>query len=72
MANIEYPDIGLDKEMNKNCQCKSVNIFLSIIFSICFGGSKSLIETVLLSTHCICFCREIDLRVSVRVRFLRF
>ena len=53
---------GLDKQ---NFQRKIVNIFLPIIFSIFFGcikepshwdGSKNrLIETVLLSTHNICF-----------------
>ena len=44
--------IGLDK---KN-QHQIVNIFLSIIFSICFGCSKKRrIVTVLLSTHNICF-----------------
>ena len=33
-----------------------VNIFLPISFNICFGFSKEpLIETVLLSTHNICF-----------------
>ena len=36
------------------------NIFLHIIFSICFGCSKNCLnETVLLSTHNICFCIEI-------------
>ena len=39
---------GLDKQ---NFSAKIVNIFLPIIFSICFG----LIEVVLLSTHSICF-----------------
>ena len=42
--------------INKNFQRKIVNIFLPIIFSICFGCSKNrLIKTVLLSTHIICF-----------------
>ena len=43
---------GLDKQF---FQRKIVNIFLPIIFSICFGCSKDpsqhLIETVLLCTH---------------------
>ena len=34
-----------------------VNIFLPIAFNICSGAEKNrLIETVLLSTHNICFC----------------
>ena len=48
--------------MNKKNQRKIVNIFLPINFSILFGCSKELgaqkkclIETVLLSTHNICF-----------------
>ena len=39
-ANVEYPFgeyTGLDKQ---NFQRKIVNIFLPIIFSICFGCSK--------------------------------
>ena len=37
-------------------KCKIVNIFLSISFNIFFGSQKNrLIETVLLSTHNICF-----------------
>ena len=37
-------------------QCKIVNIFLPKIFSICLDAQKNrLIETVLLSTHNICF-----------------
>ena len=49
--------IGLDKQ---NFQCKIVNIFLPISFNICFGCSKGrLTETVLLSTHNICFGLEI-------------
>ena len=37
-----------------------VNIFLSISFNICFGTKKNrLTETVLLSTHNICFGQEI-------------
>ena len=41
--------------------CKIVNTFLPISFSIHFGCSKKprLIETVLLSTHNICFGSEI-------------
>ena len=36
------------------------NTFFHVIFSICFGCSKNhLIETVLLSTHIVCFCLEI-------------
>ena len=44
---------GLDKQ-NKN-QCKIVNIFKQIIYSICFAQKNHLIETVLLVTHNICF-----------------
>ena len=44
---------GLDKQ-NKN-QCKIVNIFKPIIYSICFAQKNHLIETVLLVTHNICF-----------------
>ena len=48
---------GLDKQ---KFQHKIVNIFLPINFNICFGCSKNrLIETVLLSTHNICFGLEI-------------
>ena len=37
-------------------QHKIVNMFLPIIFSICFGAQKNrLMEMVLLSTHNICF-----------------
>ena len=36
---------------------KIVNIFLSISVNICFGAQKNrLSETVVLSTHNICFC----------------
>ena len=46
--------------INKNFQFKNVNIFLPISFNICFECSKEpLIETVLLSTHNICFGWEI-------------
>ena len=42
--------------INQKFQCKVVNIFLPMIFSICFGCSiDRLIEMVLLSTHNICF-----------------
>ena len=45
--------IGLDKQF---FQHKIVNFFLPIIFSIFLGAQKNrLIETVLLSTHNICF-----------------
>ena len=41
---------------NKHFESIIVNNFLSINFRICFGCSKKrLIETVLLSTHNICF-----------------
>ena len=41
-------------------RCKIVNIFLLISFNMCFGDQKNrLIETVLLSTHNICFVWEI-------------
>ena len=41
---------------NKNFELKTLNIFLPISFYICFGAQKNrLIETVLLSTHNICF-----------------
>ena len=44
---------GLD---NQNFQPAIVNIFLPVILSICLGAQKNrLIETVLLSTHNICF-----------------
>ena len=44
---------GLDKQF---FQRKIVNIFLPINFNICLGAQKNrLIETVLLSTHNICF-----------------
>ena len=49
----KHENIGLDKQ---NFQRKTVNIFLPIIFSIFFGAQKnSLIETICLSTHNICF-----------------
>ena len=49
---------GLDKQ--KKIQHKIVNIFLPISFNICLGAQKNrLIETVLLSTHNICFSLEI-------------
>ena len=39
---------------------KIVNIFFPISFNICFGAQKNrLIETVLLSTHSICFGWEL-------------
>ena len=47
--------------INKIFERKIANIFLPISFNICFGCSKEpshwnrLIETVLLSTHNICF-----------------
>ena len=45
--------LGLDK---KSFEYKIVNIFLPISISISFGAQKNLlIETVLLSTHNICF-----------------
>ena len=48
--------VHLQVEINKTFQRKIVNIFLPIKFNICFGGQKNrLIETVLLSTHNICF-----------------
>ena len=44
---------GLD---NKIFERRIVNIFLPITFNICLGAQKNrLIETVLLSTHNICF-----------------
>ena len=44
----------------KNFQHKIVTFFLPISFSICLGAQKKrLIETVLLSTHNICFGLEI-------------
>ena len=48
------------EDLQKNL-CKIVNTFLPISFSIHFGCSKKtrLIETVLLSTHNICFGSEI-------------
>ena len=36
-------------------------IFLSISLNICLGRSKELIETVLLSTHNVCFGRKLYL-----------
>ena len=42
--------------MNKKNQCKIVNFFLPIIFSIFLGAKKNrLNEMVLLSPHNICF-----------------
>ena len=42
--------------MNRIFERKIENIFLPISLSICFGDQKNpLIETVLLSTHNICF-----------------
>ena len=44
---------GFDKQ---NFQCKNVNILLPIILAYLFGAQKNrLIETVLFSTHNICF-----------------
>ena len=46
--------------INNTFQGKIVNIFLPISFNICFCAQKNnLIETVLLSTHNICFGWEI-------------
>ena len=46
--------------INKTIMCKVVNIFLSISFNTCYGCLKTrLYETVLLSTHNICFGYEI-------------
>ena len=43
-------------KINKHFQHKIANVFLPIILSICLGAQKKrLIETVLLSTHNICF-----------------
>ena len=48
--------------MNKIFQRKIVNIFLPIILAYVLGAQKNrLIETVLLSTHNICFGWEIKL-----------
>ena len=45
---------------NKKFQCKIVNAFLPIFLSHVLGAQKNrLIETVLLSTHNICFGSEI-------------
>ena len=42
--------------INKTFQCKIVNISLPINFNICLGAQKNrLIETLVLSTHNICF-----------------
>ena len=42
--------------MNKNFQRKIVYIFLPIKLNMCYGAKTNrLIETVLLSTHNICF-----------------
>ena len=50
-------NIALDKRFFEH---KIVNIFLPFTFYVCFGCSKAiLIETVLLSTHNICFGLEI-------------
>ena len=47
---------GLDKQ---HFHRKDVTIFLPISFNICLGAQKNhLIETVLLSTHNICFGGE--------------
>ena len=46
--------------MNKKFQCKIVNIFLPINLTYVLGAQKNrLIETVLLSTHNMCFGLEI-------------
>ena len=51
--------MGIEKhtgQLSKKKKLKIVIIFLSISLNMCFGCSKnSLIETVLLSTHNICF-----------------
>ena len=53
LNSTDYYPIGLDKQ---NFEHRIVNIFLSLSFIICFGCSKNrLIETVLLSSHNICF-----------------
>ena len=52
-----WPTIDPNKE---NFWAKIVIIFLPISLNICFGAQKNrLIETVLLSTHNICFRWEI-------------
>ena len=53
-------DVEPQVKMKKKIQRTILNIFLPIIFSICFGAQKNrLNETVLLSTHNICFGWEI-------------
>ena len=43
-------------QMNKFVECKNVNVFFSISLTYVLGSHKNrLIETVLLSTHTICF-----------------
>ena len=43
-------------KINQNIQRKIVNLFLSIILAYVLGAPKNrLIETVVLSTHNICF-----------------
>ena len=48
--------LGHRFRVNNFFQRKILNIFLSVSFNICFAAQKNrLIETVLLSTHNICF-----------------
>ena len=56
---VDYPtNTGLDKQ--KKAQRKVVNIFLQSVLTYVLGAQKNrLIETVLLSTHNICFGWEI-------------
>ena len=47
-------------QINKLSERKIIIILLSICLNMCFGAQKNrLIETVLLSTHNICFGSEI-------------
>ena len=58
MIRRDYLYTGLDK--GKKVQRKIVKNFLPLILAYVLGAQKNrLIETVLLSTHNICFGREI-------------
>ena len=52
----EYFEQGNNIDTDKPTFCQNCDYFLFISLNICFGCSKNrLIETVLLSTHNICY-----------------
>ena len=58
--------------INKNFQRKIVNIFLPIVLAYFLSTQKKrLIKTILLSTHNICFGREIRKLFSVTHSYLK-